>query len=135
MSKEIKKEELKSKEELSREEKKRLRAAAIHENNGLELDESLKKPGMKYRLCNVTPGNIERYRSMGYSPVQGPNGAVELEVGKRTNLKAIWMETSDENYEILREIETDKAKAQEMMMFSDIPKENRIGTVTTEFKQ
>jgi hypothetical protein len=139
-----------SKEEISREEKKRLRKAALGEHNPLAIDESLKKPGMVYRLCNVTPGNIDKYRRMGYEVVQNPihkgteglgeaktaSGCVEVSVGKSSDLKAVWMETSEENYEILREIELDKAREQDKMIYkSEIPEENRIGKVTRDFSK
>ncbi len=137
-----------TKEEISRETKKALRREAIKERNSLSIDESLKKPGMKYRLCNVTPGNIEKYRTMGYEVVNGQihlgkggleqtstaNGCIEVDVGRTSSLKAVWMETSDENYEILREIELDNARAQdEMIHESEIPEENRIGNITKDF--
>lgn len=129
-------------------EKKAARRAAITETNSLNIDESLRKPGMQYRLCNVTPGNIEKYRSMGYEVTSNPihvgkgtideaksaRGCIEVEVGKSSSLKAIWMETSDENYAILRDIEAEKAKAQDDRIFeSEIPEENRIGTITKDF--
>lgn len=137
------------KQELSREEKKRLRKEAISEKDSLAIDERLKEPGKRYRLCNVTPGNIERYRSMGYevtkntlptgsgslSNAQSAKGCVEVTVGRSSDLKAIWMETSDENYEILREIDAEKAKAQDAMIYeSEIPEANRIGDVKRKYE-
>lgn len=128
-------------------EKKAARRAAITETNSLAIDESLRKPGMQYRLCNVTPGNIEKYKSMGYEVTQNPihvgkgtvdeaksaHGCIEVEVGRSSSLKAIWMETSDENYKILRDIDAEKAKAQDDRIFeSEIPEENRIGTITKD---
>lgn len=132
--------ENKTQEEISKEEKKRLRRAAMTEKNALSIDESLRKPGMKYRLCNLTPGNIERYRSMGYEIVSNPihegtgslaeaksaSGSVEVPVGRTSDLKAVWMETSEDNYQILRDIEAENAAKQDEMIFeSDVPKEHQ----------
>lgn len=139
-----------TKEELSKEEKKRLRREAISSKSGLEIDESLKQPGKVYRLCNVTPGNIEKYRSMGYEVTQdtlhkgsgslsaasAAKGCIEVEVGRSSSLKAIYMETSEENFEILRELDVENAKAQDARIYeSEIPEENRIGKVTKKFDQ
>ncbi len=137
-----------TKVEISREEKKRLRREAITDKNTLAMDESLKQPGMKYRLCNVTPGNIENWKKRGYEVVQAPihagtgdlgeaksaHGSIEVEVGRTSSLKAVWMETSDENYDLLREIDADNAKSQEDMIFdSEIPQDAQIGKITKDY--
>jgi len=120
--------------------KKQERLRAQKSRDVLALDDKYVKPGKKYRLCNLTPGNIEARKADGWTMVEGPihvgdgslqnpktaKGCVEVTVGKVTDLKAVWMETDEENYEILREIEADKAKAQMAQVdASEIPEESQ----------
>ncbi len=136
-----------SKKELTAEDKaakKAARLANMKDRDILAMDESLRKPGKKYRLVNCTPGNIERYRSMGYEIAQAgihkgegslseavsAFGCAEVEVGRKASSKAVWMETDEENAQILREIEDDKAREQEAQIYkSEIPDDSRIGYI------
>jgi hypothetical protein len=128
------------------EKKKAERLAVMGDRNPLGLNENMKDPDKKYRLCNLTPGNIERYESLGYRPVKKAihkgtgdladakpaSGSNEVVVGgKRGELThAIWMETDLENAQILREIDDDAARAQEAQIdASEVPKELQIGSV------
>lgn len=113
-----------------RKKKKAERKALMRDRDVLALDESLKKPGKRYRLTNLTPGNIEKQRSRGYeicnvNPHKGDgslsnattaSGSSEVEVGKSHTAKAVWMETDEENYQILRELEDDAAAEQETQL-------------------
>jgi hypothetical protein len=132
----------------TREEKKKLRRAAIENMGPLYLDEKFKKPGYRQRLVNVEPGNIQKRELEGYRPISGRfgqvgNGAVdtshsvssllEVEVGRRASATAIWMEISEEDALILDEIRDEKAREQASMIYkSDIPDNVRIGNIKEE---
>lgn len=119
-----------TKEELSREEKKKLRREAIQDKNTLTVPDSIKKPGMQYRLCSVK--NIGFHRSRGYEIAKAldaantgtddvnkavsATGSYEVIVDKVHGDKAVWMETTEENYQILLEIDQDKAQEQADML-------------------
>lgn len=113
--------------ELSREDKKALMKAKLKDRDPLSLNDHLKDPNKAYRLVNCTPGNVEKYQDLGYSVCSSKihygtgdidqsssaSGCPEIEVGKTSSLKAVWMETSKENKEILDEIRDDAARAQQ----------------------
>lgn len=138
-------------QELSREEKKKLRRAHIEDRGALHLDPQFKREGFRQRLVNVTSGNIEKYRAMGYNIIEAanseagngsidtshaPGASLEVEVGRRVSQKAVWMEISEEDYQLNREIEADKAKELDESIGASvndsIPNENRIGQITRE---
>lgn len=128
-------------QELSFEEKKRLRREAMEERGRLTLPDEFKEPGYRYRPCNVTPGNIENWKSRGYEVVTHAmrsgsgldsqpevNGApLEFEVGGANgSMKAVWMRIREEDALILDSIRDDKAKEQAAMIYKDpIPQGNR----------
>lgn len=123
----VSQEDNKVKKEQSREEKKRARKAALRSYSPLELSDESKEHGYVYRIANVLPGNLETYKSMGYEIVSNKmttnlqsvstpelsNESGEFEVGRANgSMKAVWIRTTQDNYDILREIEDDKAKEQ-----------------------
>lgn len=133
-----------------REEKKKLRRAAIENVGALHLDEIYKRPGFRQRLVNLTPGNFEKQIDKGFSPIKAipgygcgngvvnesvsPDGHLMVEVGRGNgSLKAIWMEIAEEDALILDEIRDDLAKEQARMIYeSDVPEHVRVGKVTME---
>lgn len=132
MSKDQESKETKTREELSYDQKKAMRRNAIDKNSRLYLDDKYKEKGYTYRICNVMPGNIETYRDKGYEVVthsmSSGNGTIgqpevdgtprEFEVGGASgSRKAIWMRISDENLQILREIEKENADNQTSMLY------------------
>lgn len=136
---------------LTREQKKAARRQAIDQPTRIFLAEDCKEAGYRYRLCNVTPGNIESWKEKGYevvthSIVSGSgnlkhtniNGnPTEVEVGGASgSMKAIWMRISEDDGQILDEIRDDRAREQDAMIRqSPIPKENQsdhAGGVTKE---
>jgi hypothetical protein len=157
MSKDIESKDVqhKTKEELSYEQKKAMRRNAIDKTSRLYLDDKFKEKGFNYRICNVTPGNIETYLDKGYEVVTHPmssgTGSIsqpevdgtprEFEVGGASgSRKAIWMRISDENLKMLREIEKENADNQTAMLYrgkdgggnSFIPDGHQYGKITKE---
>lgn len=134
--------------ELTREQKKKLRRAAIEDSGSLHLDDKYKKPGYRQRLVNVEPGNIHKRELEGYKPIRvsedqvgngtldtshSVGGFIEVEVGRRHSQKAIWMEIQEEDALILDEIRDDKAREQASMIYkSEIPSDVRVGKVSME---
>jgi hypothetical protein len=132
----------------TREEKKKLRRAAVENLGPLHLDDHYKKKGFRQRLVNITPGNVHKRQLEGYRLIDASNaqvgngsldtahttgGALEVEVGRRATAKAVWMEISEEDAQILDEIRDDLAREQaDMIHKSDIPENVRVGKVTTE---
>lgn len=131
-----------------RNEKKKLRRAQIENAGALHLDEKYKKPGFRQRLVNVIEGNLNKRELEGYRLIpmsegqvgdgavntsHSTGGTIEVEVGRRNSMKAVWMEISEEDALILDEIRDDKAREQNAMIEkSDIPENARIGKVTRE---
>ncbi len=138
-----------SKKEVSKAEKKAARRAAIQEHGRLHLADEFKEKGYRYRPCNVTPGNIESWKTKGYEvvthPISSGSGSLsqpevngntsEFEVGGANgSMKGIWMRIREEDALILDEIRDDMAKEQADMVMKvpGIPQENLIGSVTKE---
>lgn len=154
VNKEMNTESKKDAKKLTREQKKELRRNAIEKKGRLFLSDDCKEEGYIYRVCNVTPGNIETYIDKGYElvthPITSGSGNInhpevdgtpkEFEVGGATgSMKAVWMRISKEDDEILKEIERENAEAQANMIKSGIdpttgqtmiPQANLIGTIT-----
>lgn len=147
MTKEVKK--------LSKEEKKNLRRKAVENSGRLYLSDENKEEGYVYRVCNVLPGNIEKYKMFGGEVVThnltSGNGSLstpevdgspkEFEVGGvgSGSMKAIWMRFTDEDYAIMKELEVEAAVTQNEMIEeavdpetgkSMIPKSHLIGKIT-----
>lgn len=111
-----------------RRQKKQERIRMMKDREVLAIDESLKKPGKRYRLTNLNPTNIAFQRSRGYEICQEPihkgdgslnnasmpAGCVEVATNKsHKDDRAVWMETDEENGQILDEIEADLAAEQD----------------------
>lgn len=140
--------EKKVKKELTREEKKAMRREGMSQQGVLTLPDELKEKGYRYRVCNLTPGNWESYRSAGWEIVthdmksgSGSLGRpevdgrpVDFEVGgSYGSVKAVWIRTPEDNASILDEIRDDMAREQANMIHkSPIPEESRIGSITKE---
>lgn len=145
-----------TKEELSFAQKKEMRRNAIDKKSRLFLDEKFKEKGYTYRICNVTPGNIESYLDKGYEIVEHKldsgsgniarpevNGIPgEFEVGGATGKqKAIWMRINAENKEILDSINQDFANEQLESLYQGkdkqgnqfIPNGHQYGKITKDF--
>jgi len=132
----------------TREAKKKLRRAALENLGPLHLDQKYKREGFRQRLVNVTPGNIAKRELEGYRIIEAQDaqcgngsidtahsasGQLEVEVGRRHSAKAVWMEISEEDAQILDEIRDDLAREQAGMIYkSDIPENVRIGKVSSE---
>ena len=139
---------------LSREEKKNLRRNAITNTGRLYLSDDQKEDGYVYRVCNVLPGNIEKYKEFGFEVVThdilSGDGTLnhpevsgtprEFEVGGSSagSMKAVWMRATSEDYDIMKELEAEQADAQDAAIHGArdpltgeqmIPKESLIGSI------
>ncbi len=129
--------------------KKAERKAAIQNNTRLFLDEKYKEAGYRYRIVNVTPGNVESQLSKGYEVVthdmHSGSGSLanpecsgtplEFEVGGHSgSMKAVWMRIAEDDAQILDEIRDDEARAQEELIkkVDGIPNESLVGSITKE---
>ncbi len=148
-------EAVKTRAKPTREEKLASRRNAIDNSGRLYLPDDQKEKGYVYRVCNVTPGNIDKYKlyggevvthalntgdgSLAHAEVNG--SPREFEVGGLASgsMKAVWMRFTDEDYSIMKELEREQADHQEAMIKEArdpltgnqmIPKANLIGNIT-----
>lgn len=148
--------EEKSKEELSFEQKVAARRAAMTQKSRLTLSEEFKEKGYTYRICNVSPGNIENYKDKAYEVVTHPissgsdnlarpevNGNPhEFEVGGATGTqKAIWMRISDKEKALNDFINKQDADTLQSTLYQGkdkdgnpfIPDGHQYGKITKDF--
>ncbi len=135
--------------ELSKDQKKALRREGMEERGRLTVPDEYKEEGFRYRICNVTPGNIENWKSKGYEVVTHDmrtgsgltsqpelNGKpVEIEVGGASgSMKAIVMRCTEEDGQINDEIRDDLAREQANMIYQNpgIPESQLTGKITKE---
>lgn len=129
---------------MSNSEKPKIRRLGLVENGPLYVDPKLKKEGHHYRIVNDTPGNIDKFKRIGYSVEESNTNAesshidtgskigsaTTIEVGRSRPQKAVLMsvpseikeEIDEERRDINREVERSVGNV-------NIPRENLYGSI------